>query len=324
MHGVCCLPDGGNGVRRGPRGHGSEERALTRTELAIRIGAATVVAVGLASCSSGQRFSPLGASPMVLRDLTVCEVDGVRLGGDLIRPAKTAHLRRGVLLVHGGGWSTGGRADYEYLLQSLGGAGFTALTIDYRLAPAVRHPSHVEDAKCALRWLRSSATDLDLDADRLAVIGGSAGAHIAAFLAYTPDDPRFEGSGAPSEGGSRLAAAVLHGGPNDLTQYATFSPEQQGAVRALLGTPAPTMEQLSGASPRGFVGTGSIPTLILHGANDATVPVAQALGLDTALTSFGVPHRLVVIPDAGHSDFGADPDLVGREVLAFLRQQLDL
>lgn len=252
----------------------------------------------------------------------MCEVDGVRLGGDLIRPAAATHLRRGVLLVHGGGWSTGTRADYESLLQTLGGVGFTAVTVDYRLSPAVRHPQHVEDVKCALRWLRTHAAELDVDVDKLAVIGGSAGSHLAAFLAYTPDDSRFEGTGQPSTGGTKLAAAVLHGCPNDLTAYASFSADQQGTVWALLGTQAPTMEQLREASPRTLVRAGSIPTLILHGQNDTVVPLDQATGLDATLTSFGVPHRRFVIAGAGHSDFGSDPDAVGRELLSFLQEAI--
>ena len=239
----------------------------------------------------------------------------MRLAGDLIRPAAGNHLRRGLLLVHGGGWSTGTRADYESLLQTVGSVGFTAVTVDYRLSPAVRHPQHVEDVKCALRWLRTHAAELD-------VIGGSAGSHLAAFLAYTPDDPRFEGTGQPSTGGTKLAAAVLHGCPNDLTAYASFTADQQGTVRALLGTQSPTMEQLRGASPRELVRVGSVPTLILHGQNDTVVPPDQANRLDATLTSFNVPHRLFVIAGAGHSDFGSDPDAVGRELLSFLQETI--
>lgn len=280
------------------------------------------VAALLSACGPAPLFPALGAQPQVRRDLTVCEVDGARLAGDLIRPAAANHLRRGVLLIHGGGWSTGSRTDYESLLQTLGGVGLTAVTVDYRLAPAVRHPQHVEDVKCALRWLRTHAAELDVDADKLAVIGGSAGSHLSAFLAYTPDDPRFEGTGLPSTGGTKLAAAVLHGCPNDLTAYSTFSAEQQGTVRALLGTPTPTMEQLRAASPRELIRAGSIPTLILHGQNDTVVPPDQASRLDATLTSFRVPHRLVIIPGAGHSDFGSDPDAVSRELLSFLQETL--
>lgn len=281
-----------------------------------------LVFVSLVACEPAARLAPLGEQPQVLHDLAVCEIDGAQLRADLVRPALAKHLRRGILLVHGGGWSTGSRSDYEPLMRGLGSAGFTALAVDYRLSPAVQHPQQVHDLKCALRWLRGHAEELDVDADKLAVIGGSAGAHLAAFLAYTPDDSRYEGRGQPRTGGSRLAAAVLHGCPSDLTAYDSFSPEQQGAVRALLGTQVPTRSQLRAASPLGLVRRDSVPTLILHGRSDTVVPPEQAYLLDATLTSLGVSHRLVMISGAGHADFGPDPDAVGRELLSFLTQAL--
>lgn len=255
--------------------------------------------------------------------MTVCTVDGLRLAADLIRPAEAAHQRRAALLVHGGGWSAGRRSDFESLLHGLGSAGLTAMTTDYRLSPDARHPEHVQDVKCALRWLRSHARELDIDPEKIAVIGASAGAHLAAFVAYTPDDPAYEGHGSPATGGTAVAAAVLHGCPNDLTAYPTFSAEQQATVRALLGTPTPSAAALEAASPRRFIGPGSVPTLVLHGENDTVVPRDQADGLIGTLTASAVPNRLVVIPGAGHADFGTDPDAVGRELLTFLQDTLD-
>lgn len=267
-------------------------------------------------------FAPLTTSVQLSRSVPVCLIDGVDVLADLGRPAASNHARRAVLLVHGGGWSTGGRQDFEALMRSLASVGVTAISADYRLSPLVRHPRHLEDVKCALRWVHTHAAELDIDAAKVAIIGASAGAHLAALVAFTPDDPRFEGTGAPSTGGTRVAAAVLHGGPHDLTKYTTFSPEQQGAVNALLGTSAPTDQQLRDASPISWVTANSVPTLILHGALDQVVPPSQATMLADRLTSVGATARIDLIPDAGHSDFGSAPDAIGQELLAFLQEAL--
>lgn len=268
-------------------------------------------------------FPALTDTVQVSREVVVCEVDGIALHADIARPTRTNHRRRATLLVHGGGWSTGTRADFDFLLHPLANVGITAVTVDYRLSPLVEHPQHVEDVKCALRWLRTHAAALDVDPEKLAVIGASAGAHLAAFIAYTPDDPGFEGDGSPADGGTRVAATVLHGGPHDLTHYAEFTDEQQGAIRALLASGAPTDEQLRAASPVEYVRPGAVPTLILHGESDPVVPPNQAQLLSDALTSVGATNRVLLIPGAGHSDFGSDPDAIANELLSFLQEALN-
>ncbi|WP_374435414.1 alpha/beta hydrolase [Inhella sp.] len=261
-------------------------------------------------------------APRITRGLTVCQVEGQSLLGDLYQPPAGAHRRRALLFVHGGGWSTGSRADYEALARNLARLGYTGLSVDYRLAPAVHHPAPLEDLKCALRWLRSQAAAWEVDGQKLAVIGGSAGAHLAALLAYTPDDPRFEGRGLPRKGSTRVAAAVLHGGPYDLSALAGASAQARGTVQALLGTRSPTALQLREASPTHYVRHGAVPSLILHGELDPVVPVEQAYRLAAAGVQVNAPGRLIVIPGAGHADFGRDPDAIGRALVEFLAQSL--
>ncbi len=283
----------------------------------------------LLACGGSTGSAPSAATapadptaPRITRGLTVCQVDGQRLLGDLYQPPAGTHRRRALLFVHGGGWSTGSRADYEALARNLAGLGYTGLSVDYRLAPAAHHPAPLEDLKCALRWLRSQALAWDVDEHKVAVIGGSAGAHLAALLAFTPDDPRFEGRGLPREGSTRVAAAVLHGGPHDLSALASAGPEARATVQALLGTSAPTNNQLLEASPIHYVRHGAVPSLILHGELDPVVPVDQAYRLAAAGVQVNAPGRLIVIPGAGHADFGRDPDAIGRALVEFLAQSL--
>jgi acetyl esterase/lipase len=282
-----------------------------------------LMACGCSADSPPETAAPNPPSAISVKSgVTVCQVQGQSLLGDLYLPATALSRQRALLFVHGGGWSAGRRSDFDALARALAQQGYTGLSVDYRLSPVVRHPQHLQDLKCALRWLRGQAAGLGVDTERIAVVGGSAGAYLAALLAYTPDDPALEGDGRPRSGGTRVAAAVLHGVPADLTVLETSAADARGAVHALLGTTTPTARQLREASPLSKLRPDSVATLILHGQNDRQVPVDQALRLDQALTRAGVAHVLHIIPHAGHADFGAEPDAVGRLLLEFLNTQL--
>lgn len=252
------------------------------------------------------------------RGLVVCRVAGRRIEADWVWPAAGSSRGRAVVFVHGGGWSAGSRRDYEPLARALAAQGYAGLLVDYRLAPAVRHPEAVQDLNCALRWLRQAAGERGIDPDHVAVIGGSAGAHLAGWVAYGQGDPALDGPGLPQGPRARVTLAVLHAGPHDLGVFDTLGPAQQGPVRALLGTATPTAAQLTQASTITRAAPGVPPTLILHGERDPLVPPDQARRLAAALARAGVPHRLVMIPGAGHADFGAVPDAIGQELLAAL------
>ncbi len=254
--------------------------------------------------------------------LPVCQVAGETLLGDLVRPSQATHKRRALLFVHGGGWRGGQRQDFAPLMRALAQQGYTGLTVDYRLSPAVRHPAHLNDVKCALRWLKAHAAELDIDPERIALLGGSAGGHLAALAAYTPNDPRFEGAGLPREGDTRVAAVVTHGGPADLREAVTLGDDALRTVSGLIGRVPLTRSDLAQASPVSHVRADSPPTLILHGERDPIVPVTQARHLAEALARVNAPHVLHVIPGAGHGDFGHDPDAVGRLLLQFLDTHL--
>ncbi len=256
--------------------------------------------------------------PRIERGLVVCRVDGQAIEADWVWPVEGAPRGRVVLYVHGGGWSAGSRRDYEPLARALAAQGHAGLLVDYRLAPAVRHPQAVQDLNCALRWLRQVAAVRGIDPERVAIIGGSAGAHLAGWVAYGRDDPALDGPGQPQGRRARVTLAILHAGPHDLTVFDRLGPEQQGPVRALLGTATPSAAQLAQASTVSRVAPGAPDTLILHGAQDALVPPDQALRLAAALARAGVPHKVVMIPGAGHADFGPDPAAIGRELLTAL------
>jgi pectinesterase len=141
--------------------------------------------------------------------------------GELDRPA--------VLLIHGGGWSKFSKDVYVKQGQRLAGAGYVAVSINYRLTPAGVYPAAIQDCACALSTLRARAAEWGVDPNRIAVMGYSAGGHLASVLGVSIDEPDF----APdcAAGPTYAPAAVISGaGPQDLRAMAWAD-----AVQALIG-----------------------------------------------------------------------------------------
>jgi acetyl esterase/lipase len=162
----------------------------------------------VAGCSSGASSEALPGyvvhGPGVQRAVVYRTVGGVRLELDVYLPAPAVSRRAAVLLVHGGGWVFGDRAGLADEGRRLADAGFTAFSVDYRLAPRHRYPAAIDDVRAALQFVRARAHEYDIDRNRIGALGASAGGHLVGLLATRP---HHEG----------LAAIVSWSGPMDLT-----------------------------------------------------------------------------------------------------------
>ncbi len=146
----------------------------------------------------------------------------------------------------------------------------------------------MEDAKCAVRWLRANAAKYNVDPDKIAVIGGSAGGHLAMMVGYSSNDPGLDGNGGNSKVSSRVQVVVDFYGPYDLTtQFA----QNAGAVKKFLGNKSyPEAKELyERASPAKYLTAQAPPTLILHGTIDDVVPIGQSDALAEKLKALKVP-----------------------------------
>lgn len=202
-----------------------------------------------------------------------------------------------VLIIHGGGWSSGQRdAAREINIGStLARNGYVAMSIDYLLSDRKQAvwPTNLWDCKIAVRWLRSNAAKLGVDPDHIGVIGGSAGGHLAAMVALTTPADGFD----PTEPYGSVSCAVQCGvdlyGIADLPTYHD--------VGMLGKTLAEAPELYRQASPVTYIRSHSPPMLILHGTADTTVNVKQSELFAAKLKAAGVEHELVIIPDAPHT-----------------------
>jgi acetyl esterase/lipase len=216
---------------------------------------------------------------------------------DVYMPAGGGEGRPAVLMIHGGGWRLFSKAAYAQQAERLAGAGFVAATINYRLVPDGAYPALMQDSHCALAFLRAHADEYGLDPDRVAVLGYSAGGHMASLLGVATDVEDFQpdcaaGSTGPPNG------VISGAGPQDLREL-----HHADAIRELLGgTIDEVPERYDLASPLFHVGrTDDVPPyLLIHGSADLFVPIEQSEDMRDALRADGVDARLLNIPAGGH------------------------
>jgi acetyl esterase/lipase len=239
--------------------------------------------------------------------------DGTNLAGDLYLP-KGLDKAPVVIAAHGGGWQVGSRAAYKYWGPFLARNGFALLSIDYRLGKAGAYPGSVYDLKAAIQFVRAKAADLGLDAERIGLMGDSAGAHLAALVALAPD--QFTGGyrGDPNFAVSAGVKAVVgfYGVYDMLAQWQhdqIARPRDQIAEKYLDASPMQNRRVYFDASPMSYatIDRNRSRFLLIHGtADDVVDPVTQSLAFQNALNQAGIYVRRFVVPGAGHF-WAADP-----------------
>ena len=255
----------------------------------------------------------VAAVPRMLPDLAYLAPDRAEKL-DLYLPVAPAKgkLSPAVVWIHGGGWTGGVKTENraKEICTTLAAAGYVAVSVDYKLGDRA-WPTNLHDCKNAVRFLRAHAAKYQLDPDRIAVAGGSAGGHLALMVGFTGDQPEFEPAGAatPYPGVSSQVRAVidLYGPVNLLTRQEVdekgtptgkFRPAGPAKV---FGTDDPTAPVYRTASPVTHVTKNVPPVLILHGRIDTTVDRAQSEELAGVLQRHGVPHEIVMVEGAGHT-----------------------
>ena len=249
--------------------------------------------------------------------------DGQDVKLDLARPKAGDGPFPAVICIHGGGFRAGSREGYDDLIVRLAERGYVAATVSYRLAPKHQFPAAVHDVKAAVRWLRANASQYHVDPARIGVTGGSAGGHLAQFLAVTGDEPRFEGDGGNPRESSRVACVVNVYGPSDLTRSYGKSVDAAEVLPLFLGGNLETARMAHVlASPLTWASKGDAPTLVIHGTDDKFVAHEQAVWLVDALKAHEVEAELLTLPGAGHGFKGDDVRKADEAMFAFFDAHL--
>ena len=228
-----------------------------------------------------------------------------------------------VLCIHGGGFRAGKRESYDALCIKLAERGFVAATVTYRLAPKYQFPAAVHDTKAAVRWLRAHADKHKINPDKIGVTGGSAGGHLAQFLAVTRDVPEFEGTGGHSLLSSHVACVVNVYGPSDFTKSYGKSVDAHEVLPLWLGGNLETARvQHIRSSPLYWVTPNAAPTLCIHGTEDKYVAHEQAVWMVDKLKAATVEAELLTLEGASHGFKGADAEKAEQALFAYFEKHL--
>ncbi len=260
------------------------------------------------------------------KDITYCTANGESLLMDVYYPDDLDGPWPATMYVHGGGWVGGDKSGGagQRLIEPLRRQGFLVTSINYRLSPDHQFPAHIEDVKCAVRYLRANAATYNLDPERIGAFGGSAGGHLVALLGTSDPSAGLEGSGEHLEYSSRVQAVVDLFGPTDSLAFCIPS-----KLEPVFGASSCDAEIITNASPITHINQDDPPFLILHGDKDNVVPLSQSEILHEALISAGLESTLVVVENAGHGfsrvgDGELNPDLrtISKMVIDFFDQHL--
>lgn len=224
-----------------------------------------------------------------------------------------------VALIHGGGWVNGDRNGYGAMAIQMARTGdYAAVGVGYRLTKEAHWPEQIFDCKAAIRWIRGHAKEYNLDPDRIAVMGSSAGGHLSSLIGTSGDVKELEGSiGEFKTLSSRVQCVVNQCGPEDLTKALMFSKDGQPvvedeAVKGLLGgTYEEKHAEAVAASPLTYVSPDDPPFLTIHGTEDKRVAYANAGAIHAALQKACVPSLVIPITGGGHGSVG-HPEAINR------------
>ena len=231
--------------------------------------------------------------------------DGRQLRLDLFRPKGRPTGCPGLVFVHGGGWVLGYKERQGLpMLQSLAAQGWVCASIDYRLSPRATFPDHIIDVKRGIAWLREHAAEQGVDPRLIVVTGNSAGGHLAALAALTPDEtawqPGFESAD------TSVAGCVTFYGVYDLVDRERLWPHRDG-IRLLQKLvmkrrPEDDPAAYDRASPLTRVRPDAPPFLVVHGTIDGLAPVAGARSFVRALRAVSrSPVAYAEIPGGQHA-----------------------
>ncbi|THH41816.1 alpha/beta hydrolase [Neolewinella litorea] len=231
--------------------------------------------------------------------------NGRQLYLDVFRRLEERGPRPGVLLIHGGGWTTGSKENQIPMAQQLADRGYVTVTPEYRLSAEAPYPSGVKDLKQALRWMRAHATEYGIDSNRIAVYGASAGAHLASLLGVTAERSLYDTLG-PWQGHSAQVQAVLNIDGIVSFVHPEAEPEWTGrSANAWLGDYAVHQDRWREASPLEYVDRHAPPFLFVN----SSYPRFHA-GRDDLfrmLDEQGIYHEDHTFPDSPHAFWLLDP-----------------
>jgi acetyl esterase/lipase len=245
---------------------------------------------------------------------------------DIYLPAKSKSKLPLVILIHGGGWLANDKyADLGYMKKTivdLVNNGFALASIDYRFSTQATFPAQIQDCNSAVSYLFDNADKYGFDKKNFAVMGWSAGGHLATLMGLAKNN-QVQAFYMPNTTKSYTIKAVVDFyGPTDLVLL-PGNADEKAPESILIGAAPLTRPDLAKiASPITYVDKNDPPFLIIHGEKDDIVSNKQSKLLNSWLNVLGVQHELIIVKDAPHFGEMYDTEDIRKKVIGFLNKNL--
>jgi acetyl esterase/lipase len=233
-----------------------------------------------------------------------------------------------IVWFHGGAWMLNDKyADMGYMKNTIRGfidSGYALASIDYRYSTTAVFPAQIQDCNQALEYLYEHADQYKLNKNRIALIGFSAGGHLASLLALSHNNAVKEFYPNGSKPKFKIRCVLDFYGPSDLVA-ASANPDTsinnaRSSIAMLLGAvPVDRPDLARRASPVSYIDKADPPFIIVQGEKDESVPNTQSRLLSSSLKLAGVPNELIIVPGAPHYGEMFDAEWIRKRLFRFLR-----
>lgn len=236
-----------------------------------------------------------------------------------------------IVWVHGGAWMHNDKyADMGYMkntVKSFIDSGYAVASIDYRFSTDAPFPAQIQDCNSALEFLYQNAAKYGFDTARIALIGFSAGGHLASLLALSQNNAVTDFYAGGKKPSFKIKCVLDFYGPTDFLVMAgtinTLATDPKNPVALLLGAlPFERPDLARRASPVNYIDKADPPFFIVQGELDESVPKTQSQLLSAWLTQSAVPNELIVVPGAPHYGVMFDAADIRRQLFRFLATHL--
>lgn len=248
---------------------------------------------------------------------------------DVYLPPNTTGKLPLVVWIHGGAWMLNDKyADMSYMkntVKSFIDSGYVLASMNYRYSTDSVFPAQIRDCNAAIEFLYQHADEYHIDKNKIAVIGFSAGGHLASLLSLSNNNHIKEFATTPVD--FKIRTCLDFYGPADFIMLAsnpdTSINNMHNPVWMLLGALGVDRPDLAKhASPVTYIDKNDPPFLIVQGEKDESVPNTQAKILSAWLTLNGVKNDLIIVPNAPHYGEMFDADYIRKKVFEYLRNYL--
>lgn len=227
-----------------------------------------------------------------------------------------------VLNFHGGGWNKGTK-ESQTGFNSFFKAGISVVNVEYRLTGQATAPAAVEDARCALIYVINNAKALNIDPNKIILMGGSAGAHLALMAGLLGNDNKFDNN-CKSAKDIKVAAIIDKYGISDVWDWGYGTNKTSKSAISWLGRYAKDEKFAASVSPITYVNKNSPPTFIVHGDADPTVPYQHSVDLHKKFVAAGVKTEFITIPGGLHGKFPAEENSkVNKAIIQFIKSVIN-